>query len=65
MLDHPEYDMLALDFRSKFDESPWSPELLEPRVTIPEGDKPALPMRHALALVTPTQLMEVISDVES
>jgi hypothetical protein len=44
------------------DESPWSPELLEDRVLIEETDKPPMAMSHALALVTPTQLMEVIGD---
>lgn len=63
-LDHPEYDRLALDFEPRFAESPWSPEVLEPRI-IGEQDKPAMPMKHMLALVTPTQMMEVISGGES
>lgn len=44
----------------KLDESPWSPELLEERVLIGEDEKPPMAMRHAMALVTPTQLMEVV-----
>lgn len=60
MLDHPEYDRLVLDFRSRFDESPWSPELLEERVLFGEEEKPAMPIKHAIALLTPTELLPVV-----
>lgn len=62
----PDFDRLMNDFRPKFDESPWSPELLEaPDFSKPGSeDKPvdqvAYPMRHMLAMVTPTQMMPVI-----
>lgn len=65
MLDHPEYDRLALDFEAKFAESPWSPEVLEPRVLVEEKDMPAMPIKHLVALLTETQMMEVISGGES
>lgn len=59
--DLPIYLATQAFMNSRLDESPWSPELLEDRVLITEKEKPAMPMRHALALVTPTQLMEVIA----
>lgn len=56
MLDHPEFDAMEAQWRPAFDESPWSPELLES----PDFELPPWPLRHQAALVTPTQLMEVI-----
>lgn len=47
----------------RLDESPWSPELLEERILMAEEAKPAMPMRHALALLTPTELMPVVVPV--
>lgn len=44
----------------RLDESPWSPEHLEERVLVPEEDQPPMPMRYAMALLSPTQAMEVI-----
>lgn len=44
----------------QLDESPWSPELLEERVLIGEDEKPPMAMRHAVALLTPTELMPVV-----
>lgn len=64
MLDHPEYDRLALDFEARFAESPWSPEVLEPRVLVEEKEMPAMPLRHMVALLTQTQMMEVIPSGE-
>lgn len=58
MSDTPEYDLLVRDFGPRFDESPWSPELLEP----PDFDLPPRLPVHLTALLTPTQTMETIDD---
>lgn len=57
--DLPVYLETMAYMQDRMEESPWSPEALEPRI-IAEDAKPAMPMRHMLALVTPTQVMEVI-----
>lgn len=60
MLDHPDFDRLMAEFNPRFDESPWSPELLE----APDFELPPAPLAYLMprltALSTPTQTMEVI-----
>ena len=61
MLDHPDYDRLAIEFRDRFDESPWSPELLEtPEPSTLTGKIDDL--KRKVYSVQDTQLMEVITD---
>lgn len=61
MLEHPDYDRLMIEFGPRFDESPWSPEVLD--VPLPKSITAAIDViRRDIALVTPTQLMAVISD---
>jgi hypothetical protein len=61
MLDHPEFDMLMEDFQPRFNESPWSPEVLEaPDPSTITGQIDML--KRKVYSVQDTQLMEVITD---
>lgn len=63
MLDHPVYDMLVRDFTPRFDESPWSPELLE--IPDPSTITGTIDMlRRKVYSAADTQVMPVISNEE-
>lgn len=60
MLDHPDFDRLEAEWGPRFDESPWSPELLdtpEPSTITGKIDH----LRRKLSSAHDTVLMEVIS----
>lgn len=61
MLDHPIYDLLVRDFGPRFDESPWSPELLEtPDPSTITGTIDML--KRKVYSAADTQIMEAITD---
>lgn len=61
MLDHPIYDLLVRDFTPRFDESPWSPELLE--VPDPSTITGTIDMlKRKVYSAADTQVMEAITD---
>lgn len=63
MRDHPLYDLMEQEWIPRFDESPWSPELLEtPEPTSITAKIDALTRK--LADPSPTQLMEIIYSCE-
>lgn len=61
MLDHPDFDMLENEWAPRFDESPWSPEVLEaPEPSTITGQIDML--KRKVYSSQDTQLMEVITD---
>lgn len=62
MLDHPDYDRMMIEFGPRFDESPWSPEILEnPAWGLAQDCGPSL----SAAMSTPTQVLAVIGDADA